>query len=133
MNKWGNRMFLVFSHKMTRDQIRDAELSLGVTTLVEMPDNLKELWRQISPLPAKINDLLEPLRQWLETAANPLDFVLIQGDFGATWLMVDFVFKQGLVPVYSITRREAGETVLPDGSVKMEHLFHHQQFRRYGC
>jgi len=126
-------MFLVFSHKMTRDQIRDAELSLGVTTLVEMPDNLKELWRQISPLPAKINDLLEPLRQWLETAANPLDFVLIQGDFGATWLMVDFVFKQGLVPVYSITRREAGETVLPDGSVKMEHLFHHQQFRRYGC
>ena len=118
---------------MTMDQIKDAELSLGITTFVEMPDNLKELWRQISPLPAEIHNLFEPLRQWLENAARPLDFVLIQGDFGATWLMVDFAFKHGLVPVYATTRRKARETVQPDGSVVTEHIFMHQRFRRYGC
>jgi len=133
MNRCNIRMFLIFSHKMTGEQIKDAGQSLGVETLVEMPDNLKELWRQISPLSAEINTLLEPLRQWLESAARPSDFVLIQGDFGATWLMVDFAFKNGLVPVYSTTRRKARETVQPDGSIKTEHLFLHQRFRKYGC
>jgi len=118
---------------MTKEQIADAQLSLGVITMVEMPDNLKELWRQISPLPTGISKMLEPLRQWLGHSAHPSDFVLIQGDFGATWLMVDFAFKHGLVPVYSTTRREARETVEPDGSIKTEHIFQHKIFRRYGC
>lgn len=133
MNRHNNRMFLIFSHKMTKDQIEDAENSLDVVSLVEMPDSLKELWRQISPLPERIETVLEPLRQWLEAVAQPFDFVLIQGDFGATWLMVDFAFKQGLVPVYATTRRKAKEIAQPDGSIKTEHLFQHQRFRRYGC
>ena len=132
MNPNDHRLFLLFSHKMTMAQIRDAEESLGVVSLVEMPDNLKEVWKQISPLPAGISDLLAPIRQWLENAARPSDFVLVQGDFGATWLMVDFAFKHGLVPVYATTRRKARETVQADGSVKTEHLFQHQRFRRYG-
>jgi D-arabinose 1-dehydrogenase-like Zn-dependent alcohol dehydrogenase len=126
-------MFLIFSHKMTGEQIEDAEQSLGVFNLVEMPDLLKDLWKQISPLEAEIKTVLEPLRQWLESVARPSDFVLIQGDFGATWLMVDFAFKQGLVPVYATTRRKAREIVQPDGSIKTEHIFQHQRFRRYGC
>ncbi len=132
MDRGDKSLFLIFSHEMTRLQMEDAERSLGIINIIEMPDNLRELWKQIPPIPAEINDILEPLRQWLGHSAHPLDFVLIQGDFGATWLMVDFAFKQGLVPLYSTTIRKAEEALHPDGSVKTEHVFQHQIFRRYG-
>ena len=60
------------------------------------------------------------------------DYALIQGDFGACYIMVNFAFEQGLIPIYSTTVREAIEEPKDDGSVKLVHQFNHQIFRRYG-
>ncbi|MEA3280185.1 MAG: CRISPR-associated protein Csx20, partial [Thermodesulfobacteriota bacterium] len=60
------------------------------------------------------------------------DYVLIQGDFGACYIMVRFAFEKGFVPVYSTTRREAVEKQQSDGAVKLVHQFKHQVFRKYG-
>lgn len=77
-------------------------------------------------------DYLAPVRDWLAQTAQPGDYVLIQGDFGATYLMVRYALENGLIPVYATTRREAHETLQPDGSVRLTHTFRLQQFRRYG-
>jgi hypothetical protein len=45
--------------------------------------------------------------------------VLIEGDFGACYLMVRFALEKGLVPLYSTTRREAEERYDADGSVRL--------------
>jgi hypothetical protein len=58
--------------------------------------------------------------------------VLIQGDFGATFLMVNFAFEKGLIPIHSTTEREATEELQPDGSVRLSHRFLHKRFRKYG-
>ena len=58
--------------------------------------------------------------------------MLIQGDFGACFLMVNFALEKGFVPVYSTTKREVAEQYPEDGSVKMTHRFEHRMFRRYG-
>jgi hypothetical protein len=75
---------------------------------------------------------LEPIRKWFESVATPGDHVLIQGDFGATCLMVAFAAGIGCVPVYSTTLREAAEELQPDGSVQLRHRFRHVRFRKYG-
>ena len=59
-------------------------------------------------------------------------YVLVQGDFGTCHLLVNFCQKQGLVPVYGTTAREAVEQVEPGGTVHIQHRFRHRRFKVYG-
>jgi hypothetical protein len=127
-------LFLIFNHQLTARQRADAHASLAVERFVSLPDHLQQLWRQIPPDMPQINGHLAPLREWLGDNAKAGDYLLIQGDFGACCLMVSFSFEQGLVPIYSTTRREAQEKVQPDGSViTLTHNIEHQIFRLYGA
>jgi hypothetical protein len=125
-------LFLVFNHRCTPAQEADARASLGVSELVGLPAPLQELWSRIPPDLEELSPYLQPLRNWLGKHATKGDFVLVQGDFGACWLMVGFALERGLIPVYSTTTRQAAEEHLPDGTVRLIHHFEHHMFRRYG-
>jgi hypothetical protein len=126
------RLFLLFNHEITERQAADARASLGVEALVPMPAAVGRVWGSIPPdLPA-IREYLAPVRAWLDALASSGDYVLIQGDFGACWLMVGYAFDRGLTPMYSTTERAATEEVGPDGAVTLTHRFIHRRFRRYG-
>jgi len=126
-------LFLIMNHRITETQVADARSSLGVDRIVEMPAALAALWRQIPADLPSIGPFLQPLRAWLQDSASPGDYVLIQGDFGACYLMVNFALSSGLVPVYSTTSREAVENHLADGTVEISHRIKHRLFRRYGA
>jgi hypothetical protein len=128
----GRRLFLLFNHRFTQEQGAQAREQLGITDILPLPGELQRRWGQIPPELPGLQDYLAPLTDWLARQAQPGDYVLIQGDFGATYLMVRFALEYGLIPVYATTRREAHEMVQPDGSVRLTHTFRHQQFRRYG-
>lgn len=125
------KMFLVFSHSLTQEQKNEARKVWGVTHFLPLPEHLQQIWSQIPVDQKEISDVLCPIRQWLENESGRHDIALIQGDFGATWLMVDFALKAKLVPVYSVTQRHAREEVQPDGSIKNIHIFNHKMFRPY--
>ncbi len=131
-NKKEKKLFLLFSHHPTADQLSDARASFGVESIFEMPGALKEIWKQIPPDTDAIEPLLRPVKKWLIENSSQGDIALIQGDFGAAWLLVKFAMGLGILPVYSTTTREASEIQLPDGSVRIEHLFRHCRFRVYG-
>jgi hypothetical protein len=124
-------LFLIFNHKLTPEQENDAKISLGADRMVEMPSHLKELWRQIPPDSAQLSDYLRHFKDWLHAGSAKDDYALIQGDFGACFIMVNFAFEIGLIPVYATTRREAVEESLTDGTIKLTHQFRHQRFRKY--
>lgn len=124
-------LYLIFNHKITRLQENDARRSLGVERIVDLPLDLKEIWCNMPPELVEISEHLESVKQWLASKAKANDFVLIQGDFGACFLMVNFALERGLVPVYSTTKREATEEYGEDGSIRMTHRFEHRMFRRY--
>lgn len=125
-------LFLLFNHRLTPPQEADARAVLGVTRIVALPREIQVIWGQVPPEADEISSLLAPARDWLAAQAAPGDFVLIQGDFGATCLMVNAAIRQGLIPVYSTTRRQAVEERMEDGSVHLRHIFTHVRFRRYG-
>jgi hypothetical protein len=125
-------LFLLLNHPLTSDQEADARESLGVGGIVEPPDRVRDLWAKVPPEIPTLDEHLAPVRAWLREHARPGDPVLIQGDFGATWLMVRFALETGLVPVYSTTRRSAVQEPQPDGSVRLIHHFRHVRFRNYG-
>jgi hypothetical protein len=126
------RLFFLFNHTPTAAQYADARRTLGVEHFIEPPEHIQSLWRQVPPEPGCIAEYLAPVNEWLTEQARPGDFLLIQGDFGATYLMVNFALENGLVPIYSTTERQALERHGPDGSVQLSHTFRHCRFRRYG-
>lgn len=124
-------LFLIFNHQITQKQEADAFISLDVKKVVCLPDELKNLWSQIPPDLPKIGGYLEPLKNWLARQAKKNDYVLIQGDFGACFILVNFAFEIGLIPIYSTTEREADEEYEKDGTVNLVHQFRHRIFRKY--
>jgi hypothetical protein len=125
-------LYLLFNHELTSLQKRDALHGLGVEEIYNPPPDLKAVWEQVPADLEKIGSYLEPIKLGLRSHAEKQDYVLIQGDFGACYIMVRFAMGHGLIPIYSTTEREAVEEHGEDGSVKITHRFRHRIFRRYG-
>ena len=125
------QLHLLFNHHLTPAQEADAKEHLGAETFFYPSDDIRSLWSQIPPDLTSLSDYLRPIHTWLETQAVVGDFVLIQGDFGACYTMVQASFQLNLIPIYSTTRREAVENQLPDGSTQLTHQFRHVIFRKY--
>ena len=123
-------MFLLFSHTLTPLQIKDAKKSLSVKEFIYLPFSLQRIWSAIPSDVENIKDLLEPIKEFLEQNSKKDDFVLIQGDFGATCYMVSFAKKIGLIPIYSTNKRVAKEIKESDKLIKISE-FEHTRYREY--
>ncbi|MDP2105478.1 MAG: CRISPR-associated protein Csx20 [Desulfobulbaceae bacterium] len=125
-------LFLLFNHRLTRVQETDARASLGIRQIVAPPEAVQHLWSAVPPEAESLGEYLAPVVAWLAAQARPGDFVLIQGEFGATCALVSEAFRLGLAPVYSTTRREAVEEHDADnGRVHIRHTFSHVRYRKY--
>ncbi len=125
-------IIILFNHTLTAAQEEDAYASLGVAEIILPPDEIRNLWSHVPPDLDSIKDYLSPVWDWISERAKSGDFVLVQGEFGATFLTVNFCMKKALLPIYSTTARKAIENHLDDGSVQTQHIFQHVRFRQYG-
>jgi len=130
--KMAAALYLLFNHELTSLQKKEALTSLRVERIQDPPSDIKALWRNIPPDITQIDSYLQPIKDWLGTHSTEGDLALIQGDFGACFLIVNFALERGLIPMYSTTARKAVEEYGEDGSVKITHNFRHRIFRRYG-
>ena len=126
-------LILLFNHRLTVRQEEDARASLGIASITLPPADIRAVWAQVPPDIDELTGYLAPVFSWLEGIARHGDFVLVQGEFGATCLAVGEAFRLSLIPVYSTTRREAVEKHLADGRVEIRHTFAHVRYRRYGA
>ncbi len=126
------KMFLVFSHDLTKQQAEDARDSFGVEEFVVMPEALKERWIQVDPESDSNEDLLHDVFGWIEDHKDHGDIVLVQGEFGATFALVTSLKQEGdTTPVYATTRRSVIEKPDEGGIVRTQRLFEHVRFRAY--
>ncbi len=124
------QLFLLFSHKLTLSQELDAKKSLGITDFVALPQELQNLWSNIPAHLAKLDDYLIPIKEYIRTNAKDGDMVLIQGEFGSCYEMVNFVKSLGLIAVHSTTKRDVIEKKI-DGKVVKTSVFEHIRFREF--
>ncbi|NSW87049.1 MAG: hypothetical protein HPY84_12095 [Syntrophobacteraceae bacterium] len=126
------KAFLIFSHHLTEKQHEDLRLNWKITDLVPLPSQLQDLWSNIPAQIELIEAYIEPVTEWLSSGSSPGDLALIQGDSGATCILVQAAYRFGLVPVYSTTERIVRERRSVDGKVYQERVFEHVRFRIYG-
>jgi len=75
--------------------------------------------------------ILEQPPTWLDENSAPGDLILVQGDFGATFLVVGWALNCSRVPIYATTARSLEEHTLDDERVVQKRIFQHVRFRGY--
>ncbi len=123
-------IFLI-SHEPSPEQIRELEEKWGVRSIVKMPEDIAVRWRAIPPDVESIKEEILPVRKWIDDVCKPGDVVVVQGDYGASFMLANYVKKIGCTPLYATTERKVDERVLDDGSVEQKRLFRHVRFREY--
>ena len=124
------RMFLLFSHKLTDEQIKDAKENLRVDEFIYLPKDLQE---KFSNIPTEIDDIKEYSKifiDFLEKNASKEDYILIQGDFGVVFWVVEYCRENNLKAVYATTKRVVKEKEI-DGKVVKISEFKHVKYRFY--
>jgi hypothetical protein len=126
------KLLLLFNHMLTDDQHNAVMEELSIAEVLLPPNDLQQLWSTIPPEVPDLRPTLQPVMAWVEAKGKRGDYILIQGDFGACYLLVEHSRQLKLLPIYSTTIRLASEELLADGSIRMEHTFKHVRFRNYG-
>ncbi len=125
-------LYLLFNHVLTPEQEKEAREVLGTDTIHEPPPEIRLLWQAIPSETDTLEQALDPVFTWLENSVRPGDYLLVQGEHGATCLVAHHARQRGIVPIYATTRRQAEEQRLADGSVRLVHTVRHVRFREYG-
>ena len=123
------KMYLLFSHTLTEFQIQDAKTTLKIDEFIYLPKNLQKIWSEIPPEIDNLSEYLSDIKEFLKKTKKG-EYVLIQGEFGAVYHMVNFSKSLGLIPIYATTKRETIELKVNDKIIKKS-VFRHIRFREY--
>jgi hypothetical protein len=124
------KMFLLFSHQLTPAQIKDARYHWSIDEFVALGGDLQKLWSQIPPELESLDGYLQPIKEYLKKNVTKNDAVLIQGDFGGCYEMVNWVKQLDAVAIYATTNRNVIEKNV-NGKIVKTSYFEHVRFRKY--
>lgn len=122
------KIFLLFSHKLTAPQRREIDIDLHCRESCYLPEELQKEFSQITE--RNIELVEKQVKNYLISNGKNGDYVLIQGEWGITYRIVNFAKKMGMVPIYSSTRRESSEIMNGDKVEKIS-SFCHNRFLKY--
>ncbi len=124
------KMILLFSHKLSEEQTLEAEKTFGIDIFIYLPSPLQDIWSNISPTISSVVTLIEPIKQFIIDNSSKDDIILIQGDFGVSYNLVNFAKKNQLIPVYATTQRLVTQSE-KDGKIIKKSTFEFGRFREY--
>lgn len=126
-------LHLILSHSLTPEQKADARQNWGIDQFQVLPPDLQALWSNVPPTLEELTPYFAPLLEWISEHLTWKDYLLVQGDFGAVFLVVEYcrAFNYG-TPLYATTLRQTQESLNEDGSVRIERVFKHVRYREYG-
>ena len=123
-------LFIFISHKLTDNQMKEAKDKFNIQNFIYMSENLQKKWSGIPADLYSLKEYLKPFRKFLVKNSVKGDYILIQGDPGAVYYLVQYVKSIDLTPIYSTSNRKVKET--SNGiAIKSIRYFKHIQFRKY--
>lgn len=125
------RLIIIFSHKLTDIQEEDAYKSLMVQDFIYLPENLQRQWSNIDPEKHNVDEEVNAVLEWVDKTTSKDDIILLQGEPGATFKLVNQLKNRVFFVVYSTTKREAAEFKNDDGTISIVHNIKHMRYREY--
>ncbi len=119
------KIVLLFSHVLTKVQEDELKNVWNCEKIIYMPDNLKNNWMNVFE-----NVDIEQFKKFLLDTLEKNDYVLIQGEWGLTYKMINFAKENEFIPLYAGTVRKVKESKIGN-IVKKESIFEHTKFKKY--
>ncbi len=124
-----SKAYVLLNHELTQNQIKELKSKYLVEEIVYPEKNLTTKWSQIPAIEELSMDVICSVVKWLSSAQEN-DVLIIQGEFGSTFMIVDYALKNKLIPVHAVTKRVAKESREGE-TVHREYIFEHVCFRKY--
>ena len=124
-----SKAFCLLNHKLTQNQINELKNKFSIKEILYPEKELSVKWSQIPAIEELSMDVICSVVKWLSSAQEN-DVLIIQGEFGSTFMIVDYALKNKLIPVHAVTKRVAKESREGE-TVHREYIFEHVCFRKY--
>ena len=115
---------------MTDSQRRELEKRFKVEKIINLPENLREILRDV-PGDLFSSDKIVEIERFITSNLSKGDYIWVQTEYGLTCYLVSLSFKMGYIPIYSFTKRVYNEKKLEGEKIKREHIFKHIEFKIY--
>lgn len=120
------KCYVFFSHTLLKEQILELKNRFQCVEIVYLPKKLQKLWSNIDI----DEDYSILFFNYLEKNAKKDDYVLIQGEWGITYKMINFCKIKKFIPIYSFSKRMSYEE-LNEGIIVKTSYFKHIKFKLY--
>ncbi len=104
-------LYLLFNHQLTEAQKENAHKVLGVVDIVDLKPWTGDLWSAIPTGEVFPQKEVDQIIQTLTEKTHPGDFLLVLGEWGAVYYIVDWCFHTGRIPCHTTTSRKVLEEV----------------------
>ena len=118
-------LFILLNHKLTQAQECEAKERFNIERFINITN---DKWSNIPPEIECLDEILQSFKTALQSSAKKGDYLLVQGDFGATYALVRFAIKLGVIPIYATTKRVSIESI-QNGNKIISKSFTHERFR----
>ncbi len=125
------KVLVLLNHKLIQEQIETLRLKYGVKkeNIIYPSKEITLLWSGIDPKSDKIP--LEEIKNFILANFKKYDLVIVQGETGATFKIVNFCFANNLIPIYATTKRTVILEENINGIVEKKSVFKFVRFREY--
>lgn len=129
-----NKIILLFSHTLTDNQIIELEKRFEIEKITYLADELQFKWSNLSPDYTLIEEELKNVKSFIKNNIEEgfdKQYILIQGEYGAVYHMVNFAFSIGLIPIYSASKRAYESRKIDGNKIENIHYYEHVRFQLY--
>ena len=131
------QVFVLISHQLLPEQKQELQNrfgnnSNGTTTIIELrylPENLQQIWSNVlydDKYYTNLNEIID----YVFSILNKGDYVIVQGNWGYTYKLIEEAKKHNIIPLYAFSVRDSSEEII-NGEVVKTTTFRHQCFVEY--
>ncbi len=128
-----NKIILLFSHQLTESQLFELKNNYNIETILYLPNHLQEDWSNIPPDYNDIEKYLKNIKEYVlkQKSKDSIMYLLVQGEYGAVYHMVNFAFANNIIPIYSASKRVYESKKIDEDRIENIHYFKHIKFQHY--
>ena len=126
-----NKIILLFSHELTESQTIELKNKYNIQTVIYLPENLQQQWSNIHPDYIDIEEELKNIKTYILQNIDKNTYLLVQGEYGAVYHMVNFAFANNIIPIYSASKRVYESKKIDEDRIENIHYFKHIKFQHY--
>lgn len=90
------KVFVVMSHDLLPEQMTELKNRLNCHEIIYLPEPLKDIWADIPPSGSWNDKWLNDIISWLKSNMKREDIAIVQGEYGATVYLVNWLQKMDM-------------------------------------